>query len=197
MNAIQRRLGARRRSRRRTIKRHEAPVILRDGESAKPIPCTDGRFVATTDGRIINVRTKGEIRGTISSKGYRETKLVLQGERRHFKFHRLIAMAFHGMPTDEKPQVNHINGVKDDNRPSNLEWVSGQENVEHAAKLGLVRRVEKEYGPRRPSRKLSDSDVREIRALRETRSLKEIAITYGVSLSCVSMVARKQRFGNL
>lgn len=66
------------------------------------------------------------------AKGYLKTVLSGKG----IKVHRIIAKTFIPNP-DNKPQINHINGIKDDNRAENLEWVTNRENVIHSYKLGL------------------------------------------------------------
>ena len=58
-------------------------------------------------------------------KGYERVGLTKNGKTA--KVHRLVAQTFISNPFN-KPEVNHINGVKDDNRVENLEWVTSKEN---------------------------------------------------------------------
>ena len=59
--------------------------------------------------------------------GYLRVGLCDGEKRKTFKVHRLVCEAFHENP-DYKPQVNHINEIKTDNRASNLEWATAREN---------------------------------------------------------------------
>ena len=59
--------------------------------------------------------------------GYAVVNLYAGGKPKTFKVHRLVCEAFHEN-LDNKPQVNHINEIKTDNRASNLEWATAREN---------------------------------------------------------------------
>lgn len=75
--------------------------------------------------------------------GYRCISLTVSGLSLFNYVHILVATVFHPNP-DGLPQVNHLNGFKDDNRACNLEWCTAKENMQHAAKMGLLGRKKKE-----------------------------------------------------
>jgi len=85
--------------------------------------------------------------------------------------------------------VNHKNGIKDDNRLCNIEWVSEEENVAHAVGIGIRARGSKIAGA-----KLDNSSVMRIRELLEAGVLlqREIADKFGVSRSTIGSIKRRR-----
>jgi len=108
----------------------------------KPIPGFEGYYSATSDGKIYRHARKNVKAGWIKERRNREysrVPLSKVGEgRKWLHVHRLIAMTFIPNP-ENKPQVNHKNCNKHDNRVTNLEWVTWRENWEHARDNGKYR----------------------------------------------------------
>lgn len=75
-------------------------------------------------------------------RGYCQIHLRINSKVRAVKVHRLVAEAFIENP-ENKETVNHINGIKDDNRVENLEWHTYKENHDHAVANGLYDSVTK------------------------------------------------------
>lgn len=63
--------------------------------------------------------------------GYEKVKIFYESKRKNIFIHRLVAFAFLDNP-ENKPQINHIDGVKNNNKLRNLEWVTNKENVAHS-----------------------------------------------------------------
>lgn len=76
--------------------------------------------------------------------GYNRVNLCKNGKVTTCSVHILVAKAF--IPNiNNKPQVNHKDGNKDNNRVDNLEWVTGKENVIHSIKTGLRKPENRTY----------------------------------------------------
>lgn len=72
-----------------------------------------------------------------NSKGYWRVGIQINGKQKHFAIHRLVAKAFIPNP-DNLPQINHIDGNKNNNCVSNLEWCTNEYNRQHAIENNLM-----------------------------------------------------------
>jgi hypothetical protein len=98
-------------------------------------------YLITTNGDVIskNYRRKGVPRLLKNSKDrYGYIHVVIKQKPR--RVHRLVAQTFIPNP-ENKPFINHIDGVKANNNINNLEWVTQSENELHAHKIGLKKGI--------------------------------------------------------
>jgi hypothetical protein len=98
--------------------------------------------------------------------GYMYLDLCKNGNVKKFTVHRLVALAYLPNP-ENKPQVNHINGDKTDNRLENLEWCTRSENQKHSIDIGL----RSAKGVKNSQCKLTEQDVLYIRNSKENGSI--------------------------
>ena len=102
------------------------------------IPCFP-RYAVSKDGEVLSL-VSNKVIGINSNPDYPTAEIFdpISDSYRSVNLHKLIALAWvRNIDPTEKPFVNHKNGDKKDFRPANLEWVSAQENIEHAFKEGL------------------------------------------------------------
>lgn len=140
------------------------------GEEWRDIPNTKFNYRISTMGRIKSLVGREKLLSpVISGRGYYCQMFVGFDGYVRFMVHRVVAEAFIPNP-ENKPLVNHKNGVKTDNRVENLEWCTQSENIKHAYNTGLIiTNVEhlEEYhrGKGNPMSILTEELVKEFRTL--------------------------------
>jgi len=152
---------------------------------ALKIPYSDNVWV-TNDGRVYSAEGKYliEMTPSVAHNGYLRVQILPRdSKRRWFPVHRLVLDAW----ISPKPnrQCNHINGIKDDNRLDNLEWVTEKENKEHAANI-----LKRYRGTSNAAAKLDEDSVRFIRSCDLTPM--ELSIKYNVTRECIYNIRNRR-----
>jgi hypothetical protein len=165
----------------------------------------EGLYFATEDGNIFSherliiiprngaayLKNEHLVKPNKGKKGYLLVTLCKNGKKTTHSIHRLIAKSFIEN-LENKPQVNHKNGIKDDNNIKNLEWCSRSENILHAYKTGLLRSPK---GVDHKLSKLNDYKVRQIRKMLNTGiSQLEIGKKFKIEQSTISRIKNNKRW---
>lgn len=145
------------------------------------------RYVASEDGHIysLNYKNSGKtkiLKPALSRDGYLRTMIQNdQGKYVNTSVHKMIALAYHG----ERPlglEINHINGIKTDNSPINLEYVTRSQNCQHSFDIGLQK---PKKGELNGWSKLTNEQVLHARELKRTKGRfwgrNELAKEFGIS----------------
>lgn len=138
--------------------------------------------------RVANTPAK-IMKATLNNRGYGQITFVDESGSSRLPLHRVIATLFVYNPEPEiRTYVNHIDGIKNNNRADNLEWVTFAQNMRHAAETGLI--ADKDaHG----MAKLNNINVDEIKHLIYNGfSDIEIAPLFSVTPSCIYQI----RVGN-
>lgn len=138
-------------------------------------------YLASTFGRIMTLKMSGHLlKPGINGNGYRSVVLHHNGNKLSSPVGRLVLFAFGGQPDPSKNVMNHLNGIKDDDRRLNLEWTTHRENSLHRY------RVLEKKAPQRFAKEEEES----MRTLSRFCGMKnkDIAAHFGTSLQLVGHV---------
>lgn len=173
----------------------------------KDIPGYEGMYRVSNDGQVKSLSRKEKSKANstrirkgqfmkpkLTHDGYHEHTLSKACKREYIRTHRIVMMAF--SPIDEymDMEVNHINGIKLDNRLENLEWVTTKANIQHSIEIGLQNPV----GSSNANAKTTEEQVISARRLKSA-GLKNIEISneLGIPASRVKQIVNNVTWKHL
>jgi hypothetical protein len=162
---------------------------------------TLGLYRVTSEGEVESLHSGSAriLKQSVMTDGYCRVGLCHLGKVNYVKCHRFIAIALIPNP-DDKPEVNHKDGVKSHNHPLNLEWATFSENIKHAVDTGLIIHAK---GEELPQAKITEIQVREILKLGASRKGKKrtflsnakIGALYGIKHGAVRAILARENWG--
>ena len=169
-----------------------------ENEIWKDIPEYEGLYQVSNLGRVKNLNNYHSKKETFvkpykSPRGYLKISLSKNRTRKYFLAHRLVAFAFIEN-VENKPFINHINGIKDDNRVENLEWCTNEENKNHALNNNLYKLLDNH------SRAILNVEkVKQIKIILRTqkRTVRSIAKEYGVKEGVIHAIKQNKSWKNV
>jgi len=168
-------------------------------EGWREVPETEGIYFVSDLGNIKRIKTQtGKTiekfpKCGLDSTGYRAIWLHLNGKLRYKKLHQLVARTFIG-ECPEGLVVNHKDCNKQNNKPSNLEYVTRAENVAHAVRN---HRFPSKKGQTNPNARLTDKQTEVIRRVWKEKkvSQNELSIITGISRHQIGLIVTNKSRG--
>lgn len=143
-------------------------------------------------GEIVNI--DGIVmRFNLDRYGYYKLSLSRKSTRKNFYVHRLVGIHFVENP-ENKPEVNHDDGIKTNNCYTNLTWMTSSENQKHAYLIGLQKR---QQGESRYNSKLTNENVRHIRNNPKNKTQKYLAYKFSITQSIISGIINNKRWNHV
>ena len=150
-----------------------------------------GKHIVYSDGNVWSKKLQRFLLIATNRRGY---KYVSIQKHKHKSHHRLLAECFIPNPSSYD-QINHINGIRDDNRLENLEWCNSSHNQKHAYRTGLHKPMVGEINHRA---KLSNVDVKIIReCIKNGFKGTDIARYFNVRPTTISMLKRGENWAGI
>lgn len=163
----------------------------------------EGLYLVSNQGRIMRKSNSPTSKSGkmmklhVVSNGYHTVSLTKNGKGKPLFVHSLVLTAFLG----DRPngyQCNHKNGIRNDNRIENLEWVTPSDNLKHSFRvLGRKGSNGVRYGADHHNTKLTIGDIPRIRTMLEQgESMREIGRVFGVHWSTIRSIRDNQTWRN-
>lgn len=162
----------------------------------KPIPGFEESYLACDTGKIYSIKRDIFLKHQYDRTGYHRVKFLINGKEKWFLVHRLILITYKGLDLNRK-FVNHMDGDKNNNNLSNLEWVTASENKKHAFRTGLTSFKD----GKSPSCKLTIAQVitikKELIKNSHYRNIVKLANKYGVTNSSIYNIKLGKTWPNI
>lgn len=179
----------------------------KEPEVWKDIEGYEGYYKVSSHGRIKSLprntmRSNGKplplkekiLMPEIMSSGYHRIKLCVDSVEKKLMIHRLVGKAFIPNP-ENKPEINHKDGIKDNNYYKNLEWVTRSENTQHSFDTGLQKGLSGSDNPKATKVKQYDLDGNYIKTFNTiTQAANEVNGHTG-NISSVCQGKRNKTYG--
>ncbi len=157
----------------------------------------EGLYQISNFGRVKSLSRKGRpkeifLKQTKDKHGYLMVCLCKNSIPYTKRIHSLVANHLVPNPNDS-PVVNHLNGIKTDNKVENLEWVTAAQNQQHSFRMGLQKMGK---GSENPNAILTLEQVKEIRRLYVPTkySQRRLAKEFNVSRSCIDDIVTNRNW---
>lgn len=169
-----------------------------ESEAWKEIQGYEGLYKISDNGRVFSVTSNKPRKLCMNEIGYHIVVLYKNNKPKTVRVARLVALHFVDNP-DGKPEVNHIDGVKINNRKENLEWVTHSENGQHAwdTKLNKGNAGRKWKQKEQRFVKLTIADIKQIKALIGSTTQKKLAERFNVSDQSIYKIKTGKRFSTI
>lgn len=176
----------------------EAFIFNTMEEIWKDVKGYEGLYQVSNLGKVKSLPKVGSVKENIlknfiKDQGYLAVTVSKNDKRKTYLNHRLLAISFIPNP-ENKLEVNHKNGIKDDNRVDNLEWCTHSENIKHAYDNNLLisRKGESHHNT-----KLSDQNISEILNNYSSKSQLELSKIYKVSRRQINNIINKKSWKHI
>lgn len=133
----------------------------------------------TENGFVYYRKTNQQIAVQYTQEKYLQCRIGTYKNYTGYKVHRLVANAFVPNP-ENKPQVNHLDGNKENNHYKNLMWATNRENVIHAFETGLA------------SRKLTRDAAKQLRSMYPEFTMEQLAERFSIPSSHVCRILQNK-----